>query len=795
MKKTLGILILASTFLFGANNLLTIVEQNSLTKMGHYNIKSYANPNNAMEISKGVEDAYFHNFSPYAYTEIDGYENDLNVIVMVGEKTIQYGSIYSKGFGEKYNINTLVNLIKKRDLAAALNTLDTFQQDNLIYIRNKVSIINNNDLEILKTYINKEVSEDRRYSYLKKIEVIYSLVDYANSIYSYTKPNLELKPVNNIFFDIKQNLSNPKILTSTNPNSSSETKKEFEMVNDKLVKRCLYPIIFTETDANGYSGKDSVYYDIKDVISVNLNKPLSISELYILTHDVCPTISSTGRLVYPSIPSASGQKDWSTSVLKQSRNQGNHANNIKSYYSGLQNNIAGKLRALNNIGIVDGKIMHISYNLTESISNNKVVQGIVKNATTGTIFRDRFKVLSSEGIDYQIKNLPEPEKTSYSELTKDDSGNKYGTLYYFYNTKAQSNSPMYDDFHRYASLVPTPSKNSSFLDSKNGEKIEGMEVLWITKNDGTPIQPYLYNNKNELLNLENNLTSEDLIENTTSYLRSEVDIWGSENVYPLNIKTIKTETFAINTKNNALKYFGPIFDKKVYLDKHIKMIEKEVPLDCSKESCTEEQKKMEKPTKIVQEEIVNLYCGAGFINPDKKQYTYEVLQDIQNRFVEKPFGDIYFHYNKDIEEEFIEKYETSQKVPHYYHYVGLVESKEQCIEALNSVDLKEIEKVLIEEKALDFNFKLRKNVEEMDEDSQGKYIGNEEFIYTFSSELLNNMTLVYDNIEIIEADFVNNINYEDIKEDTYYNYFIDLKSKGKLYNKEGQIDQLLIPQI
>ena len=28
MKKTLGILTLASTFLFGANNLLTIVEQN-----------------------------------------------------------------------------------------------------------------------------------------------------------------------------------------------------------------------------------------------------------------------------------------------------------------------------------------------------------------------------------------------------------------------------------------------------------------------------------------------------------------------------------------------------------------------------------------------------------------------------------------------------------------------------------------------------------------------------------------------------------------------------------------------
>ncbi len=831
MKKTLGILTLASTFLFGANNLLTIVEQNSLTKMGHYNIKSYANPNNAMEISKGVEDAYFHNFSPYAYTEIDGYENDLNVIVMVGEKTIQYGSIYSKGFGEKYNINTLVNLIKKRDLAAALNTLDTFQQDNLIYIRNKVSIINNNDLEILKNYINTEVSEDRRYSYLKKIEVIYSLVDYANSIYSYTRSNLELDPVNNIFFNIKQNLSNPKILTSTRPNYNTkaiydengqtyyvqdkenyngetlayQSKKEFEMVNDKLVKRCLYPVIFSETDAEGYSSRDFVYYDIKDVISVNLNKPLSIPELYILTHNVCPTVKSSGKgrwkwrnrleLSYPTIPSASGQRDWATSVLKQSRNQGNHANKIKSYYSGLQNNIAGKLRALNDIGIVDGKIMHISYNLTESISNEKVVQGIVKMATTGTIFRDRFKVLSSEGIDYKIKNLPEPEKTSYSELTKDDSGNKYGTLYYFYNTKAQSNSPMYDDFHRYASIVPTPSKNSSFLDSKNGEKIEGMEVLWITKNDGTPIQPYLYNNKNEILILENNLTNEDLIENTTSYLRSEVDIWGSENVYPLNIKTIKTESFAINTKNNALKYFGPIFDKKIYLDKHIKVIEKEVPLDCSKESCTEEQKKMSNPTKIVQEEIVNLYCGAGFVNPDKKKYTYEVLQDIQNRFIEKPFGDVYFHYNKDLEEELIEIHETSQKVPHYYHYVGLVESKEQCIEALNSISLKEIEEVLIEEEALDFNFKLRKNVLSMDEDAQGKYIGNEEFVYTFSSELLNNMTLVYDNIEIIEATFVNNINYEGINEDTYYNYFKDLKSKGQLYNKEDQIDQLLIPQI
>ena len=103
---------------------------------------------------------------------------------------------------------------------------------------------------------------------------------------------------------------------------------------------------------------------------------------------------------------------------------------------------------------------------------------------------------------------------------------------------------------------------------------------------------------------------------------------------------------------------------------------------------------------------------------------------------------------------------------------------------------KEIEDVLIEEESLDFNFKLRKNVLLMDEEAQGKYIGNEEFIYTFSSELLNNMTLVYDNIEMIEETFVNNGNYEDIKEDTYYNYFIDLKSKGKLYNKEDQIDLL-----
>ena len=391
-------------------------------------------------------------------------------------------------------------------------------------------------------------------------------------------------------------MSNPKILTSTRPNyntkavydesgqtyyvqdkenyngetSAYESKKEFEMVNDRLVKRCLYPVIFSETDAEGYSSRDFVYYDIKDVISVNLNKPLSIPELYILTHDTCPKVKSGNKLklVYPSTPSASGQKDWSTSVLKQSRNQGEHTNKIKSYYAGLQNNISEKLKALNDIGIVDGKIMHISYNLTESISNDEVVQGIVKMATTGTIFRDRFNVLSSEGVDYNIKNLPEPEKTSHSELTKDDNGNKYGTLYYFYNTKIQHNSPIHDNFHKYASIVPTPSKNSSFLDSKNGEKIEGMEVLWITKNDGTPIQPYLYNNKNEILNLENNLTNEDLIENTTSYLRSEVDIWGSENVYPLNIKTIKTESFAINTKNNALKYSETIGGTK-YIDETI----------------------------------------------------------------------------------------------------------------------------------------------------------------------------------------------------------------------------------
>ena len=351
---------------------------------------------------------------------------------------------------------------------------------------------------------------------------------------------------------------------------------------------------------------------------------------------------------------------------------------------------------------------------------------------------------------------------------------------------------MYDNFHKYASIVPTSSKNSSFLDTKNGEKIEGTEVLWITKNDGTPIQPYLYNNKNETLILENTLTNEDLIENVTSYLRNEVDILEGENIYPLNIKTIKTEFFNINTKNNALKYFGPIFDKKVYLDKHIKIIEKEVPLDCSKESCSEEQNKMSNPTKIVQEEIVSLYCGVGFVDPDRKQYTYEVLQDIQNRFIEKKLGDVQFHNNKELEEELIEEHETSEKVPHYYYYIGLVETKEQCIkniEALNIVNLKEIEKVLIEEEALDFNFKLRKNVSLMDEDAQGKYIGNEEFIYDFSSELLNNMTLVYENIEMTEATFVSKSNYENIEDDTYYNYFTYLKSKGKPYNNNG----LLIP--
>ena len=34
------------------------------------------------------------------------------------------------------------------------------------------------------------------------------------------------------------------------------------------------------------------------------------------------------------------------------------------------------------------------------------------------------------------------------------------------------------------------------------------------------------------------------------------------------------------------------------------------------------------------------------------------------------------------------------------------------------------------------------------------------------------MTLVYDNIEVIETTFVNDINYEETEGDTYYNYFI-----------------------
>ena len=828
MKKILITIALSTSFLFGANNLLTIIEQNSLSKMGLHTIKSYANPGNYMEIKEGIENNNFHNYSPYAFTEIESYENDLNVIVMVGEKTIQYGSIYSKGFGEKYNLNTLVNLIKKRELALALNTLDTFQQNNLIFIRNGVSNATKNDFEVLENYIKTQVSQERQFAYLKKLETIYSIVDYGNSIYNYTKPSLKLDPVNNIFFDIKSSLANSKILTSTRPNykikeiynedgsytyiedkenyngevSNSSSKKEYEMVNNLLVKRCLYPVIFSTYDAEGYSSKDFVYYDIKDVISLDLNKPLSISELHILTHDVCPTVKSEGnqwgknklKIVYPSIPSASGQKDLATSILKQSRNQGSNTNKIKSYYSGLQSHIGSKLKTLNDIGIVDGKIMHISYNLTESISNDKVVQGVVKMATTGTIFRDRFKVMSSEGIDYNIKNLPSAEVASYSEMTKDDSGNKYGTLYYFYNKKLQNGSPLYDDFHLYSSLTPNASKSSDFLKNKNNEKVEGAEVLWITRNDGTPIQPYLYYNSNELINLDDTSTDDQLIENTTSFLRSEVDIWGSTNVYPLNIKTIKTETFSINSKNDATRYFGPIFKSNIYLDKHVKIIEKEVSINCSIESCTEEQKTQTNPKKIVQEEVVSLYCGASFKNPDIDKFKFEVFQDIQNRFVEKPFGDIQLHYNKDIYEERIDIYNSNQKVPNYYQYVGLVNNKQECIDTLNSVNINEIKDVLIEEEALNFRFQLKSNVNEMVESVQEKYIGSEELVYSFTSDILNNKTIVYEDYSIIEETFVGDDSYETLSDDTFYNFFKEAEKIGLKDNNEGKILQILVPQ-
>ena len=59
MKKILITIALSTSFLFGANNLLTIIEQNSLSKMGLHNIKSYANPGNYMEIKDGIKNNNF----------------------------------------------------------------------------------------------------------------------------------------------------------------------------------------------------------------------------------------------------------------------------------------------------------------------------------------------------------------------------------------------------------------------------------------------------------------------------------------------------------------------------------------------------------------------------------------------------------------------------------------------------------------------------------------------------------------------------------------------------------------
>lgn len=279
MKKIILLSAISSSILFGADNLVTIIENNSLLKFGKNNIYSYLNKEEFINIGDNLKSNTLKNYSPYKYTEYEEkHDNSPTVITMIGEKSIQYGSIYSKGFGEKYNINNLATFVKNKNYSVALLTLDLFNKNDLIYARSKLNVITKSDLIPLELYIKENIEKDKQERYFNRLEFIYDILNYTNTIYE------------NHVATIKIDVIKPVLLNTVAIANGKDPLYEYS--GNVINRYCEMPNINEEYDGDGNS-KYTTNYKKQLISTLDISKPIPLTNLYIFKNYSCPYVKSS----------------------------------------------------------------------------------------------------------------------------------------------------------------------------------------------------------------------------------------------------------------------------------------------------------------------------------------------------------------------------------------------------------------------------------------------------------------------------------------------------------------------
>lgn len=769
MKKILLGTLIAANFLLAADNLVTIIEDNSLFKIGKSNISSFMDSSNSLNIYEGYKNKIFKNHSPYLLTDFSGaYDITPNIITMIGEKSIQYGSIYSKGFSEKYNINTLGLIVKKEQFSLALETLDKFTKNDLIYVRTNLNKYYYNDFIDLEKYIKANLNKDKQEKYFNKLNYIYEILDYTNNLYEISKntsKSINVKPYNAALYDFKS------VYLSQN--------EDYEFNGPIVSKYCDAPTYeYTYDGDGGYYNQ--LVYQKKLLGQVDISKPIPLTSMYVFKNSSCPYIGGkkkyNKKIIYPTLASIAEQKQSIIMDVKRSRNGGSYLSNMQTLYSNLNNNLSNSLDKLNKRGINNGKIMHINYSLSENIINETLTMGILKSVTVGSIFYNKINLLTNEAFIYDIDNPPsyfQDKTNTISELSiKDTSGTNFNTLYYVVNQKIESNVPELTNFYSKSNLTPEVIHNDN-----NINNINGSEIVWLSSKTGNYLSPFKYNNPDELLfGSEDEMDYDKLIENVKNYTRTEIDLKeNAKEYYPLNIKGIVMDYLPKNKETNSVKYFGPLFESKLYFDIYTKVYTTKEKLDCSIDACTPAELAATKdttkpyPTKNVEKREQSFYCGMEFTNPDTTNYEYFVFEKIFNRVIEEPFGDIQYHKYKEFNKESEEIYLSDQKVPSIVQYIGRVESTDDCIAKAN-IKLKDtLTEELIQNNVLNFDFSENQNV--LSDDEMTKYGENSDKITSMIDELMISKNILTNNINFIGAEIEDNVDYNMSQKETFNRYF------------------------
>jgi len=798
MNKILITGILAASTLFGAENLVTIMEHNSLYKIGKNRIYSDIN-NTGSNIYDAYKNKTFKNYSPYWLNQYEEtYDTSPSIITMVGEKSIQYGSIYSKGFGKKFNINALGVLVIKKNYSLSLKVLETFNKNDLIYVRTKLNVYTKEFFKPFENYIDTQLDSDSRERYKNRLEYIYEILEYTNKLFDLEKSYVNTNVIRPTLFNYQTYLDNSITLTATSGKTSIGTNKSmkdkwasistpsYSLSGSVISRYCVEPYKVRQNSSKNsddfFSDRYIVDYRIKKIASIDIASPIPLSTMYMFKYGKCATTNNSyyyrkPRITQPAHLSASAQKQMILGEMKRLRNGGSYLSTMKSLYGaiGSDKTIKDNLTKFSQRGIAHGKIIQVNYGISESIAHGNLIGGLVKNITVATIFNNKVNLLMNEGFVYDIDNPPSyfiDRTNSLSAMSEEDpKGNKFSTLYYVVNQKLQHNVPEKDNFHMFSNLIPFGSKVAPMSSQYGGE------ILWLTDKDGKYIPSFNYNNDHEILiDSEDSLSASDLIVGMKNYSRAQIaNIENAEDLYPINLKGIIFKYIPKNTKTNGLKYFGPRFDGKLFLDTHTQKIVKEESINCSLEECTPDQEAMNEPTKEVITYETKKYCGIEFDKPDTKTFQYFIFEEVMNRIIEEPFGDIQFHKYKAQEYESTEVFTSNQIVPKIFKYIGEVKDESDCLNKANIKLESSLNSNLKTNSILDFSY--TSDVDKLDTLAVASYAVKSKKMTAIIDQFLMSKAVLTKNMELTpEIPLVSNDTYQKYTGDSIYKYYLQLKA-------------------